>query len=96
MEDLRLNIKLFQTLNVTLEDNGSLDLGSPKAKSLFAFLVLNHQQSIDRRRLAFLFWPRTSEAAARRNLRQYLHRIRRTLEPIDPNGQPAAKLVFGC
>ncbi|MCA9948484.1 MAG: AAA family ATPase [Anaerolineales bacterium] len=87
MEDLRLNIKLFQTLNVTLEDNGSLDLGSPKAKSLFAFLVLNHQQSIDRRRLAFLFWPRTSEAAARRNLRQYLHRIRRTLEPIDPNGR---------
>lgn len=83
----RLTIRLFQSLRVCLDDGPPLDLGSPKARSLFAYLVLNHAQAIDRRRLAFLLWPRATEAAARRNLRQYLHRIRRSLEPIDPHGR---------
>ena len=87
MSTSRLNIQLFHTLSVCLGDNPPLDLGSPKAKSLFAYLILNNQQNIDRRRLAYLFWPRTTEAAARRNLRQYLHRLRRSLEPIDPDGR---------
>lgn len=87
MTHSRLNICLFETLQVSLGNEPPLDLGSPKTKSLFAYLVLNHDQSIDRRRLAFLFWPRATEAAARRNLRQYLHRIRRGLEPIDPHGR---------
>ncbi len=82
-----LNIRLFQTLTVSLDDQPPLDMGSPTTRMLFAYLVLNHRNRLDRRRLAFLFWPRGSEAAARRNLRQYLHRVRRALEPIDPNGR---------
>ncbi len=81
-----LRIQLFQQLEVRTEKDEPLDLGSPTTRSLLAFLALNHGQSIDRRRLAFQFWPRSSEQAARRNLRQYLHRIRRALEPIDPDG----------
>ncbi len=82
-----LHIQLFQSLNVQANGDMLLDLGSPTARSLFAFLVLNHKQNIDRRRLAFLFWPEGSEQSARRNLRQYLHRIRRSLEPVDPAGE---------
>ncbi|MFQ5421196.1 MAG: BTAD domain-containing putative transcriptional regulator, partial [Anaerolineae bacterium] len=84
---MTLQIRLFQQLEVRNGDGSLLDMGSPTTRSLFAYLVVNHAQSIDRRRLAFQFWPRSSEQAARRNLRQYLHRIRRALEPVDPNGQ---------
>ena len=85
-----LHIQLFQSLTVRADEGPPLDMGSPTARALFAYLVLNRAQTMDRRRLAFLFWPRGSEQAARRNLRQYLHRLRRALEPIDPDG----KLLF--
>ncbi len=83
----RITIRLFQTLWVSIEGQPPVDMGAPTTRALFAYLVLNQTATIDRRRLAFLFWPRGTEAAARRNLRQYLHRIRRALEPIDPNGR---------
>ncbi len=82
-----LHIQLFQSLAVRAGDGPPLDMGSPTARSLFAYLALNRGQTMDRRRLAFQFWPRGSEQAARRNLRQYLHRLRRSLEPIDPEGK---------
>ncbi|MCP4357105.1 MAG: AAA family ATPase [Chloroflexi bacterium] len=84
---MSLRIHLLSALTVTGENGRSIDIGSPTARSLFAYLVLNHRHSIDRRRLAFLFWPRGSEQAARRNLRQYLHRIRQSLEVVDPDGR---------
>jgi DNA-binding SARP family transcriptional activator len=82
-----LTIQLFHTLNVQDANGRLLELGSPTTQSLFAYLVLHAGQAIDRRRLAFLFWPKGTESAARRNLRQYLHRIRRALEPIDESGE---------
>jgi len=81
-----LHIQLFHTLTVKTAVSTTLDLGSPTTRSLFAYLVLHREQNLDRRRLAFQFWPRSSEQVARRNLRQYLHRIRRALEPVDPSG----------
>lgn len=69
------------------DDQGSpLEVGSPTARSLFAWLLLHRHQPADRRRLAFLFWPNASENAARRNLRQYLHRLRTGLLPLFPAG----------
>jgi len=63
-----------------------LEVGSPTARSLFAWLLLHRHQPTDRRRLAFLFWPNASENAARRNLRQYLHRLRVALTPFFASG----------
>lgn len=74
---------LFDTLRLYLPDGRLLDIGSPTTRSLIAYLLLN-RQPIDRRRLAFTFWPDTIESAARRNLRQYLHHIRAALAPLDP------------
>ncbi len=79
-----LRASLFQTLNVTTgDDHRPLDLGSPTSRSLFAYLLLHRAQPLNRRRLAFLFWSRATESAARRNLRQYIHHLRTTLEPIE-------------
>lgn len=74
-----LRASLFQTLRVVARDGQSLDLGSPTTRSLFAYLLLHRTYPVDRRRLAFIFWPRGAESAARRNLRQYLHRLRKAL-----------------
>ncbi|PJB68747.1 MAG: hypothetical protein CO094_00240 [Anaerolineae bacterium CG_4_9_14_3_um_filter_57_17] len=69
----------FETFRFSLPDGTLLDVGSPTTRSLFAYLLLNRRRPSDRRRLAFLFWPNASESAARRNLRQYIHRIRTAL-----------------
>ena len=78
-----LRATLFKTLHVQTEDGHPLDLGAPTTRSLFAYLLLHRVQPVDRRRLAFQLWPRGTETAARRNLRQYVHRIRRALEEVD-------------
>ena len=82
----RLNIRLLGYPTISSSDEQPIDLGSPKTQELLFYLILNYETAIDRRRLAFLFWPRGTETAARRNLRQYIHRLRKVLEPIDPGG----------
>jgi DNA-binding SARP family transcriptional activator len=78
---------LFQTLQIRTPEGIPLDLGSPTNRSLLAYLLLHRASLVDRRRLAFVFWPEVTESAARRNLRQYLHRIRSILEPVYPAGR---------
>ncbi len=78
-----LKIHLFKTMRVVPEDAPSFSLGSPTARSLLAYLVLHRSTPLDRRHLAFLLWPHASEAVARRNLRQYLHRLHLALVPIE-------------
>jgi len=81
-----IRVYLFQTLRITWDETLLTELGSPTTRSLLSYLLMHRQSPTDRRRLAFLFWPRGTESAARRNLRQYLHHIRRVLEPIPFDG----------
>ncbi len=76
-----LYVRLFGNLRVTLEKEQPIDLGAPTTRALFAYLILQRGGRIDRRQLAFSLWPQATESAARRNLRQYLHRLRRALAP---------------
>ena len=45
-------------------------------QALLAYLALNANAPVSRHRLAFLFWPDSSETQARTNLRQLLHHLR--------------------
>lgn len=83
---MALRVRLFETFRIETAPGQTLPGGSPTTRSLLAYLFLHRQQPLDRRRLAFLFWPDASETAARRNLRQYLHHVRRALAPLDPDG----------
>jgi DNA-binding SARP family transcriptional activator len=47
--------------------------------SLFAYLLLHHDTLINRRSLAFQFWPDSSEQQALTNLRKLLHDLRSLL-----------------
>jgi DNA-binding SARP family transcriptional activator len=49
---------------------------SSRAQSLVAYLVLHAGDFVPRQRLAFSFWPDSTEAQARTNLRQLLHHLR--------------------
>ncbi len=82
----RGKIYLFGTFQVHNAQHTPLEGASPRVQALAAYLALHQGEPLDRRRLAFLLWPRVPESVARRNLRQYLHRLRQFLHPIDPEG----------
>ncbi len=83
-EDLNVwRAYFFGSFRLISPEDEAISLGSPTIRSLLAYLILHREHPADRRRLAYLFWPRGTETAARRNLRQYLHRIRRLTPEAD-------------
>ena len=59
------------------------DFQSDKVRALLAYLVLEPREHT-RAELAALLWPETSDQSARANLRSTLHRLRQTLDAVDP------------
>ncbi len=80
-------ILLFGNVQFYTAEGQALEAPSPRVQELCTYLALHQGEPLDRRRLAFLFWPNVPEQAARRNLRQYLHRLRHFLRLLDP-GDP--------
>jgi len=60
-----------------------VDIRAPRMQALLAYLALHPDEDVPRQRLAFLFWPDTTERQARTNLRQLLHRLRQVFPPIE-------------
>ncbi|RLT33952.1 MAG: hypothetical protein DWI57_17185 [Chloroflexi bacterium] len=50
-------------------------LDQPRYQRLLAYLFLHHPTPFSRQRLAFLFWPDSSERQSRTNLRNLIHRL---------------------
>ena len=65
-----------------------------RLQALLAYLLLNRDSPQPRQRLAFLFWPDTTESQARTNLRQLLHHLRRTLSTADQFLQIKTQTVY--
>jgi DNA-binding SARP family transcriptional activator len=63
-----------------LEGNAIVPLPTDLRTALIGVLA-RHDAPVSRGRLAALFWPDTTERAARQNLRQLLHRTRSLLRP---------------
>ncbi|HEX7022836.1 MAG TPA: BTAD domain-containing putative transcriptional regulator, partial [Trueperaceae bacterium] len=74
-----LHIQLLDGGRLSLDGEPVPGLHSARLQSLLAYLVLNMGQPVPRRRLAFSFWPDSSEAQAQTNLRRELHHLRRAL-----------------
>ncbi len=75
-----LEVRLLGQFDVRL-DGRPIEIASRPAQSLLAYLILNPGTAHRREKLAGLLWPDTAEANARRNLRQALWHVRKTLEP---------------
>ncbi len=73
-----LEIRLLGRFEVKL-DGRAIILSSRPAQSLLAYLALSAGTAHRREKLAGLLWPDSSDDQARRNLRQSLWQIRKTL-----------------
>ncbi len=64
-------------------DTPVTNVNTARLQSLLAYLVLHRDAPQSRQHLAFLFWPDSTEAQARTNLRNQLYHLRRALPDAD-------------
>jgi len=74
-----LRVRLLGSFAVEYGDEPVTSLRAARLQSLLAYLVLHCATPQPRQRLAFLFWPDTSDAQAQTNLRQLLHTLKQRL-----------------
>src|SRR5436309_13536661 len=78
-----LHLRLFGDFSLLYNDQQMTSLNTTRLQSLLAYLVLHRNAPQQRQHLAFLFWPDTTEAQARNNLRQLLHQLRQALPTVE-------------
>ncbi|HKS70455.1 MAG TPA: hypothetical protein VJQ45_08540, partial [Ktedonobacterales bacterium] len=78
-----LQVRLFGTFSLVYSGEQVAGLNSPRPQSLLAYLLLHRDAPQSRQHLAFLFWPDSTDAQARNNLRQTLHALRLALPNAD-------------
>jgi DNA-binding SARP family transcriptional activator len=75
----RLAIRLFGSLQVTLDGKPVEGFASDKVRALLAYLVMSPDQPQRREKLAGLLWPEFPELSARTNLRNALANLRKVI-----------------
>jgi DNA-binding SARP family transcriptional activator len=78
-----LRIRLLGELDLRHGQAALAPLGSARAESPLAYLLLHREAAQPRQRLAFLLWPDSTGPQARTNLRHLLHVLRRALPDPD-------------
>ncbi len=78
-----LHIRLLGDFGLVNGDEPVSRVNTPRFQSLLAYLILHQDAPLLRQRLAFLYWPDSSETQARNNLRQMLHGLRLALPSFD-------------
>jgi predicted ATPase/DNA-binding SARP family transcriptional activator/lipopolysaccharide biosynthesis regulator YciM len=73
-----LEIRLLGQFNVQL-DGHTVELTSRSAQSLLVFLLFNRASRIRREKVSGILWPDFEDTKARKNLRQDLWRLRKTI-----------------
>src|SRR5947209_9031685 len=78
-----LHMRLLGDFSLLYNDQRVTNLNTMRLRSLLAYLVLHRDVPQQRQHLAFLFWPDSTEAQARNNLRQLLHQLRQALPAVE-------------
>lgn len=79
----RMEIRLLGEYKIAMDGAPVRTTDSARLQALLAFLIIHRDAAQPRRRIAFLFWPNTSDQQALTNLRQLLHRLRARLPDAD-------------
>jgi DNA-binding SARP family transcriptional activator/predicted ATPase len=77
-----LHIRLLGDFSLIYAGQQVTSFNTMRLQSLLTYLLLHRDIPQQRQHLAFLFWPDTTEAQARNNLRQLLHQLRQTLPDV--------------
>ncbi|MEJ2358436.1 MAG: AAA family ATPase [Deinococcales bacterium] len=83
MTEPQLRIELLGHLRILHGGEPVAGLTSNRRRALLAHLALQCRAGIDRRQLAYLFWPDSEESQARTNLRREFHHLRNELPQVD-------------
>ena len=78
-----LHIHLLGDFHLMLDAKPITSVIPPRVQLLLAYIALHCRTPQSRQRLAFLFWPDSTEAQARNNLRQSLHLLKHALPAAD-------------
>ena len=78
-----LSVSLLGDFQISHAEKPVTGIDTPRLQSLLTYLVLHRGAPQSRAHLAFIFWPDTSEAQARTNLRNLLHHLRHALPEVD-------------
>ncbi len=78
-----LNIRLLGDFRLHYGGEEVTTINSGRLRSLLGNLILRRNTPQSRHRLAFLFWPDSTESQALTNLRNLIHRLRRSLPDAD-------------
>jgi len=76
-------IYLLGDFRLTYDGEPVTAVNTARMQALLAYLLLHRDAPQSRQRLAFLFWPDSTERQARTNLRNLLHLLRRALPDAD-------------
>jgi DNA-binding SARP family transcriptional activator len=74
-----LRIQLLGSFQIIDDERPVTRLQSERLQALLAYLVLQRDQPLSRQQLAVTFWPDTTDAQARTNLRTLIARLREAL-----------------
>jgi len=77
------SVHLFGEFHLTGADAHLPDANAHRLQALLAYLILHRDTPQPRQRLAFLFWPDSSQAQARNALRQLLFQLRKAWPQAD-------------
>jgi DNA-binding SARP family transcriptional activator len=80
---MSLRICLLGGCSLYYDETPVTGVNTARLQSLLAYLVLHRSAPQSRYHLAFLFWPDSTEAQARTNLRQLLYDLRHALPQAD-------------
>lgn len=79
----KLSIHLLGGFAVTIEDRPIKELNQARLQALLAYLTLHQDAPILRQKLAYTFWPESSDKQALNNLRTLLYRLRQNIPDSD-------------
>ena len=78
-----LQIQLLNGFHLRVDGEILAGFHQPRLQALLAYLLLNRTAPQSRQKMAFLFWPDSTEKQARTNLRGLLLSLRRALPNAD-------------
>ena len=80
---VKVKVRLLGSYTVATHSE-AIHFRTDKIKALFAYLLLHAATPVRRETLATLFWPDSSDDTARKNLRDALFHLRKTLDQCHP------------
>src|SRR5690625_395960 len=94
-------VNVLGTFQCTYNGQPLKKIPTGKMKLLFVYLLLHMDRPIDRKEIAFLLWPESTDQQSQTNLRKLLHHLRKILPKSADyleleDGQMMWKSANGC